>query len=134
MFQYVPNESWNQYAVAVLQRWLCSVSKCVVEQPPNRKERGHKHEKHNTSYHETVFKCLGMWSLEVISPVRHGAICLHVSLPFAPVRTCVLILLTTCLGGVWTVEQPLGSVLEFYNTFRRIVKSIYDTGGPFAVP
>ncbi|CAL1147192.1 unnamed protein product [Cladocopium goreaui] len=48
-------------------------------------------------------------------------------------RMCALLLLTTCLGGAWTVEQPLGSVLEFYTTFRRVVKSIYDAAGPFAV-
>ena len=29
-------------------------------------------------------------------------------------RTSLLVLLVTALGGVWTVEQPSGSLLEFY--------------------
>lgn len=44
-------------------------------------------------------------------------------------RTCALILLTTALGGCWTVEQPLGSVLEFYPSFRKMMMSIFNCGG-----
>ena len=50
------------------------------------------------------------------------------------VRTILLILLTTALGGTWTLEQPNGSLLEFYPLFRMMMRSIYECGGPNAVP
>ena len=49
-------------------------------------------------------------------------------------RTVCLILLTTALGGVWTLEQPNGSLLEYYPVFRMMMRSIYECGGPNAVP
>lgn len=50
-----------------------------------------------------------------------------------PCRTCILALLATALGAVWTVEQPLGSVLEFYPAFRRLLSSVFACGGEYAV-
>ncbi|CAL1136900.1 unnamed protein product [Cladocopium goreaui] len=48
-------------------------------------------------------------------------------------RTCLLILLCTALGGVWTVEQPQGSVYEFLPAFRAMLRSIFASGGIRAV-
>ena len=48
-------------------------------------------------------------------------------------RTCCLVLLCTALGGCWSLEQPSGSLLEFYPTWRFILLSICESGGPFAV-
>ena len=48
-------------------------------------------------------------------------------------RTCALIILVTALGGVWTLEQPSGSVLEYYPTFRWIMANIFTCGGDYAV-
>ena len=48
-------------------------------------------------------------------------------------RTCALIILVTALGGVWTLEQPSGSVLEYYPTFRWIMANIFTCGGNHAV-
>lgn len=44
-----------------------------------------------------------------------------------------MIALVTALGGVWTVEQPSGSVLEFYPTWRFITNKIFEHGGLHAV-
>lgn len=49
-----------------------------------------------------------------------------------PARTCTLIILCTALGGAWTLEQPSGSLLEFYPTWRFILGAICKCGGPFA--
>lgn len=49
-----------------------------------------------------------------------------------PARTCTLILLCAALGGAWTLEQPSGSLLEFYPTWRFILGAICKSGGPFA--
>ena len=49
-----------------------------------------------------------------------------------PARTCTLILLSTALGGAWTLEQPSGSLLEFYPTWRFVLAAICKSGGPFA--
>ena len=48
-------------------------------------------------------------------------------------RTCCLILLATCLGGAWSLEQPSGSLWEFYPAWRQTIRNIFDCGGPFAV-
>ncbi|CAE7853885.1 unnamed protein product, partial [Symbiodinium microadriaticum] len=48
-------------------------------------------------------------------------------------RTILLIILSTCLELVWTLEQPAGSVLEFYPAWRWAVSKMCDVVGPFAV-
>lgn len=48
-------------------------------------------------------------------------------------RTCTLILLCTALGGAWTLEQPSGSLLEFYPTWRFILDMICKSGGASSV-
>ena len=48
-------------------------------------------------------------------------------------RTSLLVLLTTALGGVWTLEQPSGSVLEYYPTWREVMCNIFRCGGDHAV-
>ena len=40
-----------------------------------------------------------------------------------------MVLLVTCLGGVWTAEQPGGSVLEFYPSWRAVMMRIFEAGG-----
>ena len=48
-------------------------------------------------------------------------------------RTCLMVLLITAMGGVWTLEQPGGSLLEFYPTWRATMGYIFETGGDYAV-
>ena len=48
-------------------------------------------------------------------------------------RTAVLCLLSTALGGVWSVEQPGGSLMEYFPTWREVVQNIFSIGGPHAV-
>lgn len=48
-------------------------------------------------------------------------------------RTCALIILATVLRGAWTLEQPNGSVLEFYPTWRTVLRNIFSVGGIGAV-
>lgn len=48
-------------------------------------------------------------------------------------RMCALVLLTTCLGGAWTVEQPGGSLMDFFPTWRFVVQNLFRVGGPAAV-
>ena len=48
-------------------------------------------------------------------------------------RMCALVLLTTCLGGAWTVEQPGGSLMEFFPTWRFVMQNLFRIGGPDAV-
>lgn len=49
-------------------------------------------------------------------------------------RTVLLLAVVTCMGGVWTLEQPDGSVLQFYHTFRYFLASVQMAGGPYSVP
>ena len=44
-----------------------------------------------------------------------------------------MILLATALGGVWSLEQPSGSLAEYYPSFREMLRNIFDIGGPTAV-
>ena len=48
-------------------------------------------------------------------------------------RTCLLISLCTCLGGVWSIEQPSGSLAEYYPAFMETIQNIFTCGGPHAV-
>ena len=48
-------------------------------------------------------------------------------------RSCLLVALATCLGGVWTLEQPSGSLLEYYPAWRYVVANIFRCGGPTSV-
>ena len=50
-----------------------------------------------------------------------------------PSRTVLLILLVTILGGTWALEQPSGSLLEFYPAFRHMLAAIFKWGGDCAV-
>ena len=50
-----------------------------------------------------------------------------------PSRTVLLILLVTILGGAWALEQPSGSLLEFYPAFRHMLAAIFKWGGDCAV-
>jgi hypothetical protein len=43
-----------------------------------------------------------------------------------------MVLLITAMDGVWTVEQPSGSLLEFYPAWREVVNSIFRCGGDYA--
>ena len=51
-----------------------------------------------------------------------------------PFRTSLLVLLATALGGIWTLEQPDGSLLKFHPTWREVLMNIFRCGGDFAVP
>lgn len=44
-------------------------------------------------------------------------------------RICLLLILTSCLGGVFILEQPGGSILEFYPTFRWVLARIVNIFG-----
>ena len=44
-----------------------------------------------------------------------------------------MVALTTCLGGLWTVEQPGGALLEFYPSWREIMNQLFEHGGPKCV-
>ncbi|CAK9097074.1 unnamed protein product [Durusdinium trenchii] len=48
-------------------------------------------------------------------------------------RSCCLVLLATALGGAWSVEQPSGSLLQFYPAWRETLQSIFQSGGAHAV-
>ena len=37
---------------------------------------------------------------------------------------CLLLLVVTALSGVWSVEQPSGSFLEFYPRFRWVLQTL----------
>ena len=39
----------------------------------------------------------------------------------------------TCLGGLWSLEQPDGSVMNFYPSFRYMMDRVFAVGGPYAV-
>ena len=44
-------------------------------------------------------------------------------------RVCLLCILTTSLGGVWILEQPHGSVVEFHPAWRRLCASLFAVDG-----
>ena len=44
-------------------------------------------------------------------------------------RVCLLLMLATCLGGAWVLEQPGGSALEFYPTFRWLITRLIAIDG-----
>lgn len=49
------------------------------------------------------------------------------------IRSCLMIALTTVLGGIWSLEQPSGALTEFYPAFRETIQNIFTCGGPHAV-
>lgn len=49
-------------------------------------------------------------------------------------RTCLLCLLTTALGGTWAVEQPELSVLEYFPPFLALLAALYKAYGETAAP
>ena len=48
-------------------------------------------------------------------------------------RTILLMYLCTIQGGCWLLEQPSGSVLEYYPTFRQMLRMHYEFAGIYAV-
>lgn len=44
-----------------------------------------------------------------------------------------MVLLATVLGGCWSLEQPGGSLLEYYPTWRMVIRKVFEWGGPYAV-
>ena len=67
-----------------------------------------------------------LWNGPVIQP--------HLSYPIAIARTGLLVLLATALGGVWTLEQPEGSLLKFYPSWREVMNNVFRCGGEYAAP
>ena len=49
-------------------------------------------------------------------------------------RTILLCLVTTALGGCYFVEQPGGSCLRFFPPFRQLLMNLYQAEGGTAVP
>ena len=47
-------------------------------------------------------------------------------------RTVLLVMLATSLDVVWSLEQPSGSVLEFYPAWRSFLVKMCDICGPYA--
>lgn len=48
-------------------------------------------------------------------------------------RSCTMVALVTALGGLWSLEQPSGSVLEYYPTWRHLMAKIFENGGVHSV-
>ena len=48
-------------------------------------------------------------------------------------RTVLLLLLTTALGGAWMLEQPENSVLEFFPPFLTMIESMFIAYGKTSV-
>ena len=46
--------------------------------------------------------------------------------PMQPLRTLYLMVLTVCLGGVFTLEQPRNSNMEFYPMFVEFLWLLYQ--------
>lgn len=49
-------------------------------------------------------------------------------------RTVLLCLVTTALGGCWWIEQPGGSCMRFFPPFRQLLTNLYNAVGGTAVP
>ena len=49
-------------------------------------------------------------------------------------RTILLCLLTTVLGGTWCLEQPGNSCLEYYPKFRDFLTAMFEAFGGSAAP
>lgn len=71
----------------------------------------------------------------IFTPSNHSTSfisdCSFVWLAFS--RTTLMCALVTCLGGVWSVEQPSGSILNYYPAWRALVQGVCNTGGPYSV-
>ena len=48
-------------------------------------------------------------------------------------RTCFLALIVTALGGTWVLEQPRGSVYDFFRPFQSLLATLYEVYGSSAV-
>lgn len=48
-------------------------------------------------------------------------------------RTCGMVLLVTALGGAWSLEQPSGSLLEYYPLWREMLQHIFESGNEYTV-
>ena len=70
------------------------------------------------------------WENSVLSPPVFPALSLACATLLR--RTCALVLLCTALGGAWSLEQPSGSLLEYFPTWTYVMRKIFDNGGPQA--
>ncbi|CAE7194767.1 unnamed protein product [Symbiodinium sp. CCMP2456] len=48
-------------------------------------------------------------------------------------RVCLLILLVVALGATYTLEQPAGSLLEYFPLFRHVLQRVQQWGGDISV-
>ncbi|CAL1172114.1 unnamed protein product [Cladocopium goreaui] len=48
-------------------------------------------------------------------------------------RLCLLLLVVSCLGGAWLVEQPDLSVLEYFPPFQSLLCQLYESSGGTSV-
>lgn len=49
------------------------------------------------------------------------------------IRTVLLVMLTVCLNGCFSLEQPAESVFEYYPRWRSFIFALREFGGPDAV-
>ena len=85
---------------------------------------------YNSDIRSTHICFVFIWSLNLCCNDDKGPSIDHGS---AYIRSCILILLATALGGIWSLEQPGGAITEYYPAFRLTLQHIFECGGPTAV-
>ena len=83
------------------------------------------------------FQGSGLYRWPMINSKIELSILYFVKWGFTPwcwgLRTCLLLLLVTALGGAWLLEQPENSVLEFFPPFQTLLKMMFETCNATAV-
>ena len=77
------------------------------------------------------FTIFAGWACKLVTPYHDRNMWMIYTRP-SRFRSCLLIYLATCLGGVWSLEQPAGALTEYYPAFRETVQNIFECGGPTA--
>ena len=117
----MPGEQGDQHEIGLLFGGLCRPCLCYDVQQAARQD----------TVVSQILVVFQMGIINISSPAIFPALSLACDTLLC--RTCALVLLCTALGGAWSLEQPSGSLLEYFPTWTYVVRKIFDNGGPEAV-
>lgn len=123
MFVLDPSERRNQCPVPLCQPWRSSKAKRPGSQQDAREDP--------EWCHGVIFQLFWLIAFSVDKRYPRYLLVLFPPPELALVvgRISLIIILASALGAAWVVEQPSGSMLEFYPTFRRAITRLMATCG-----
>ena len=124
------DEPWHESKISMRIGWIHRLPICSCCQYFDRKDC-----KTPPKFRVYVWEVLGMSKLnsscmvDICKGLQRIPYTTHPSLAQPWRRSSLMVALTACLGGLWTVEQPGGSLLEFYPSWREIMSRLFEHGG-----